>query len=205
MSDLEPRPLPTTRASDADRDRVLALLATATSDGRLSVEEHGELMSRTLHARTVGELAEITQDLAPDPVPRPMATTAGAGRAKGLVAIFGARTRKGGWQVPTELKATAIFGAVELDFRDARFDAPDVTLIANSMFGAIEITVPDWVRVVDEGSAIFGAREEAGASSGPTTHTLRIHGMSVFGALEVTRKAPTLKRGGGAALADPSA
>ncbi len=204
MSDLVPRPT-TTRASDADRDRVLKLLSDATSDGRLSVEEHHDLMTQTLHARTIGELEVITTDLSPHEEPSPeVHVVAPPASRRGLLAIFGARTRKGGWQVPTEFRATAIFGAIELDFRDAQFDAPEVLCVANSVFGAIEITIPDWVRVIDEGAAIFGAREEAGPSNGTPTVTLHLRGMSAFGAVEVKRKAPKLKRGNGPELAEPT-
>jgi hypothetical protein len=204
VSDLVKRPA-TTRASDADRDRVLKVLADATSDGRLSVEEHHELMTQTLHAKTLGELEVITTDLAPytDPAPEVHVVAQPATR-RGLLAIFGARTRKGGWQVPTEFRATAIFGAIELDFRDAQFDAPEVLCVANSVFGAVEITVPDWVRVIDEGTAIFGAREEAGPSGTTQTVTLRLKGISAFGAVEVKRRAPKLKRGNGPELAEPA-
>ena len=127
-----------------------------------------------------------------------------AASRRGLLAIFGARTRKGAWQVPTEMHATAIFGAVELDFRDAQFDAPEVLCIASSVFGAVEITVPDWMQVVDDGFAIFGAREDAGPSSIAPTVTLRLKGITAFGAVEVKRRAPKLKRGEGLALEDPS-
>jgi Domain of unknown function (DUF1707) len=201
MSDVVPQHSPTTRASDADRDRVLKLLATATADGRLTVEEHGDLMDRALNARTIGELDVLTEDLgtvtAQPPAPSaPMA----AAPSRGFLAIFGAKTRKGGWHVPTEFKATAVFGAVELDFRDAQFDAPEVLCVANCVFGAVEITVPDWVRVIDEGTAIFGAREETGASSVEPRVTLRLRGISVFGATEVKRKASKLNRGPDRAL-----
>src|SRR6516165_3228867 len=202
MADLVPQRAPTTRASDADRDKVLQVLSTATADGRLTVDEHSELMTRTLHARTIGELDVITQDLAiaeaPAPAPAPAAISPAPKRE--FLAIFGARSRKGGWHVPTEFRATAVFGAVELDFREAVFDAPEVLCIANTLFGAVEITVPDWVRVVDDGTAIFGAREEAGPSAAEPTHTLHLRGYSVFGATEVKRRAPKLKRGKGAAL-----
>jgi hypothetical protein len=189
VADLVPRPEPTTRASDKDRDRVLSLLSTATADGRLTVEEHQDLMTRTLHARTVGELDTITSDLAIEEAAKPLPVAPSPSPKKGFLAIFGARTRKGSWQVPTEFRAKAFFGAVELDFRDATFDAPEVLCVASSMFGAIEITVPEWVRVIDEGTAIFGAREEKGASSAQAPRvTLRLRGMSVFGALEVRHK-----------------
>jgi hypothetical protein len=62
---MSPRPSPRDlRASDADRDRVLALLSEAMSDGRLTADEHAERVQRAFSARTLGELAELTTDLA---------------------------------------------------------------------------------------------------------------------------------------------
>lgn len=201
MSELVAQPSDSTRASDADRDRVLKLLATATSDGRLTMDEHNDLITKTLHARTLGELVVITHDLAPapstDPAPAP---SPGPTTRRGLLAVFGARSRKGAWQVPTELRATAVFGAIELDFRDAQFDGPEVLIIANTVFGAVELTVPDWIRVEDEGHVVFGARDFHDAKgTGPSqqrpTVTVRLRGLTVFGAVEVRRKAAKPRRG----------
>jgi hypothetical protein len=145
----------------------------------------------------------ITQDLAPTPTavaaPAPIVPTDAASR-RGFLAIFGARVRKGGWHVPTAMKATAIFGAVELDFREAVFESTDVTCVANCFFGAVEITVPDWVRVIDDGTAIFGAREEAGAGASEPRVTIHMRGLSVFGATEVKRKAPKFRPASNAEL-----
>lgn len=202
MGELVAQPGDTTRAADADRDRVLRLLSVATADGRLTVEEHGELMSRTLHARTLGELEVITKDLRPEPAPETarIVEPAVAPARRRLLAIFGARTRKGTWHVPTELSALAIFGAVELDLREASFDAAEVVLIANCCFGAVEVTVPEWVRVEEEGHAVFGAREVRGARTATGVAprvTLRVRGISVFGALEVKVKPPKAAPGAG--------
>jgi len=61
---MSPRQAPRDlRASDADRDRVLALLADAVSDGRLTIDEHAERVQRACTARTLGELADLTADL----------------------------------------------------------------------------------------------------------------------------------------------
>src|SRR6266480_734153 len=62
---MSPRPSPRDlRASDTDRDRVLTMLAEAMSDGRLTADEHAERVQRAIAARTLGELAELTADLA---------------------------------------------------------------------------------------------------------------------------------------------
>ena len=70
------------RASDADRDAVLAELSKHFQAGRLTLEEFDERSDQALHARTYGELADLTIDLpapappsAPTPQPRP--STAG--------------------------------------------------------------------------------------------------------------------------------
>src|ERR1700691_5665903 len=62
---MPPRPAPRDlRASDSDRERVVAMLGEALADGRLSHEEYSERMPLALAARTLGELAVLTTDLA---------------------------------------------------------------------------------------------------------------------------------------------
>jgi DUF1707 SHOCT-like domain len=54
---------PRIRASDADRDRVTALLREHHAAGRLTAEEFHERMERALDAKTLGELDELLADL----------------------------------------------------------------------------------------------------------------------------------------------
>jgi hypothetical protein len=51
------------RASDADRDAVLADLGEHFQAGRLTLEEFDERTDLVLRARTHGELADLTRDL----------------------------------------------------------------------------------------------------------------------------------------------
>ena len=51
------------RASDADRDAVLAELSEHFQAGRLTLEEFDERSDLALRARTYGELADLTRDL----------------------------------------------------------------------------------------------------------------------------------------------
>jgi hypothetical protein len=53
------------RASDADRDAVLAELSEHFQAGRLTLEEFDQRSSQALSARTFGDLAELTKDLPP--------------------------------------------------------------------------------------------------------------------------------------------
>ncbi len=54
---------PGMRASDADRDVVLAELTRGFEAGRLTPDELDERTSRALAARTMGDLAALTADL----------------------------------------------------------------------------------------------------------------------------------------------
>ncbi|WP_128145822.1 DUF1707 SHOCT-like domain-containing protein [Nocardia africana] len=56
------------RAADSDRERVARQLEYEVGTGRLSVDEYSERVQRALAARTLGELAALTDDL-PVPVP----------------------------------------------------------------------------------------------------------------------------------------
>ncbi|MFW6640100.1 DUF1707 domain-containing protein [Nocardiopsis algeriensis] len=56
-------PVPSTRTSDADRDRVAQLLQEHFAQGRLDQEEFSERLGRAYKAKTVGDLAEVTRDL----------------------------------------------------------------------------------------------------------------------------------------------
>jgi Domain of unknown function (DUF1707) len=80
---------PEMRASDADRDRVAAVLRDAHADGRLAQDELLERLDATYDARTYGDLDRLVADL-PRPArppasraaPRPPARPAAAPPAR---------------------------------------------------------------------------------------------------------------------------
>jgi hypothetical protein len=79
------------RASDADREQVVARLHTAATEGRLSAEELDERVHRALTALTYDDLDPVLDDL---PRPRDRAPRPAARRGESMVA----RPRTvGGW------------------------------------------------------------------------------------------------------------
>ena len=56
------------RASDLDRDAVVATLRDAYTAGRLTLEEFDERMTAAYASRTWGELRKLTEDLPAQPV-----------------------------------------------------------------------------------------------------------------------------------------
>ena len=53
----------TTRAADADRDRVAGVLGRAYSEGRLSKDEYDARLEAALSARTYADLEQVVTDL----------------------------------------------------------------------------------------------------------------------------------------------
>jgi hypothetical protein len=60
-------PEPHLRAGDTDRAAVATVLGRHMAEGRLTVAEYDERVSRAYAARTFGELAELTADLPSTP------------------------------------------------------------------------------------------------------------------------------------------
>src|ERR1700742_4179585 len=92
------------RASDAERNRVVDVLAGAAAEGRLTLEEYSERSETALAARTQGELAGLTADI---PLSRDVQLAAGPPDAK-ISALLGNETRKGAWVVPERLSVRSV-------------------------------------------------------------------------------------------------
>jgi hypothetical protein len=147
------RPPRDLRASDFDRDRVITLLSDAAADGRLTAEEHADRVGRAHEARTLGELAVLTEDLAVQSA-QPIRVD---GR-KGVAGIFGRDARNGRWVVPASLPVVAFFGEVELDLRDALLQSGRIVIFATVVAGTLHLIVPDGVAVEMNGTSILTRR-----------------------------------------------
>jgi hypothetical protein len=177
------------RASDADRDRVLALLAEAVSDGRLTPDEHAERVQRACTARTLGELADLTTDLV---VASAQPVRLDGGRV--ISGIFGPAKRDGRWVVPETLTVTAMFGEVEVDFTQAILQARRVQLYATVVGGRLRLVVPDGVSVMVTGHLVLGRRR--GGTPLPAssdTPLIEVKGL-VLGGEVIVRTPPRSRR-----------
>jgi hypothetical protein len=194
------------RCSDADREAVADVLRVAAGDGRLSLEELEERLEHTYQARTYADLEPVLADLpgprsVPAPVVRPvpaptsqqrpgsLARVGGTPGTASAVAVFSGASFKGDWVLASQFTAFAMFGGVDLDLRDARFEAPEVTIQASAIFGGVTIIVPDDVVVHVSGAGIFGGfdgpREPVDARDAVV---VRVTGIALFGGVDVKRK-----------------
>ena len=189
------------RASDADRDKVAEVLREAYAEGRLDADEHTERIDAAYRAKTLGELAPLLADLpqrhsSAIPAAARTAPTTSYGPGSKVMAVFGEASRGGRWVVEAETTAAAVFGEVTIDLREAVLSQREVVIIANAVFGQVNIKVPHGVVVRDEGTAIFGSRSGANNSRGGNVPVaadapvIVVRGVALFGEVSVRYPKP---------------
>jgi hypothetical protein len=170
---------------------VIALLTEAASDGRLTLGEHSERAERAQVARTLGELATLTADLA-----APSAQPIRLDGHKPIAGIFGRERRDGRWVVPERLGVTAIFGEVVLDLREAVLQSRRITMIATVLGGTVQLIVPEEVAVEVTGSAVLSRKSHVGTTTTrPETPVIEVRVFALGGRVKVVRPRRSRWRG----------
>lgn len=191
---------PALRASDADRERVAAILRDAGGDGRLTVHELDERLDVAYGAVTLDDLSGLTADLVPTghraaPRPAPPATPGrvavrdGGRGTRWLVAMMGGVERRGTWRLGRNVTALALMGGVDLDLSQVEFDDHDVHLRVLAVMGGAEIRVPDHMNVVVSSIGIMGGNDVRIGSDSPDPGgpVLHLQLVAVMGGSSVRR------------------
>lgn len=150
----ESRPEPIL-ASDAERDRSVAVLRDAVSEGRLTLEEFSERVGRAHAARTDQELAALARDLPSNPA----ASVPPAAISEEHRAFCSHLTRSGPWSLPHRSSWRSIFGTIDLDLRQARLAGTETVLEVYNLFGTVTVIVPDGVEVAVRGGGLFASQK----------------------------------------------
>jgi hypothetical protein len=188
------------RISDQDRHQLAEVLREAAGEGRIDLDELDQRLEATYSARTYADLVPITLDLpatAATQVPAKAAASTPSPVTPGPaqehhVAILSGLERTGVWVVPQHLTILAFMGGADLDLRQARFAAREVTITINAIMGGADIKVNPHTHVILEGTGIMGGY------SGPSDRTpaeldenspvVRIRGFAIMGGVSVSRK-----------------
>jgi Domain of unknown function (DUF1707) len=178
-------PAPALRASDADRDRVAAVLSEALATGRLTSVEHADRLEATYNSVTVDELVPITRDL-PD-VDAPASPGVAAGRQE-VTAVFSKVVRGGRWVAGRHTALRATFGALIVDLSDAVLPGREITLELTSFCGKLIVRVPENAHVIDEVSGLFAKRHISGGLGGEGGPVIKVVGRATFGKIIVARE-----------------
>jgi DUF1707 SHOCT-like domain/Cell wall-active antibiotics response LiaF, C-terminal len=161
------------------------LLGDAAADGRLSMAEHAERSERALAARTLGELAALTTDLA-HPSGQPIRLYP----RRSVAAAFARERRDGRWVVPEVFPVTAFFGNVVLDLREAVLQKQRITIHATAVAGQIRLIIPAGIAVEMVGQSFLGTRSvrsrtAANAPAEPVTAVIEVRTLTVGGSVKV--------------------
>jgi hypothetical protein len=186
-----------TRASDSEREAVVARLRHAAGEGRLTVDELDERIDAAYSATTRAELEPLTADLPDTPMPTAttVAPTEGGPPARAsssfVLGILGGGDRRGRWRVPARLTVVNVMGGADLDLREAVLDGPEVEITVWSVMGGSDVIVPKGVHVELEGFALLGGNSLRleGPPAPPGAPVVRVRAWSLMGGTDVKTKA----------------
>lgn len=192
--------LPSLRLPSAERrEEVVARLSAAFAAGRLELEDLEQRLDVAMRAQTLAELDATLEGLERQPA---SASVVAPGPNKGEFAVDHPRRRgtaltfafmsgvdrKGRWTPARRHLSVALMGGAFLDFREAVLQ-PGVTHVhCFTMWGGIEVAVPEGIDVEVSGLAIMGGLERAEQqteSTDPRRPVLHIHAFALMAGIEV--------------------
>jgi hypothetical protein len=190
---------PVVRASDADREAVVARLHVALGEGRIDVDEFGQRAAAAYEAVRTAELDLLLADL--PTAERPAPESVGSRSPEVLTSTFG-DIKLAGTTAPQ--RAGTVFGDVRVDLRGLRTDADRVELWLSTVFGDVEVIVAEGVDAQLQGRTVFGDRKVDLAAVPRITGTPRIvvHARTIFGDLTLRSLGPGEHAGRWRALLD---
>jgi hypothetical protein len=178
---------PAIRASDAEREAVVARLQTAAGEGRLALDELADRLDRAFAAATRDELEELTRDLpAEQAAPAPPAAKA----RRWVVGIMGGGTQKGRWRIASRCTVVNVMGGADLDLTGAVVEGAETEIQVFSLMGGSDIVVPDGVHVELSGFAFMGGNDlKLGDTPPPPpgAPVVRVRAWSIMGGTNVKR------------------
>jgi hypothetical protein len=168
------------RASDAEREATISRLRDAAAEGRLTFEELADRIEAASAAVMRSDLVPLTADL---PV-----SVARIDDTPEHVRTVGEIKRTGTWAVPAETAFRTWFGDVKLDLRRARISSTEIRIHAWSLFGDIDLLVPEGVLVDVRASATLGGVKQEPTDHVPGAPVIVLTGGTVFGDIKVRHK-----------------
>lgn len=106
-----------------------------------------------------------------------------------MVNVLGDSDRSGIWTVPKELKVFTILGGSTIDFTNARFSGPNVTIKMFSLLGSDKIFVPENINIVSKAFCILGCvKNKAPSIASSQAPTVTIEGVVILADLSIKIK-----------------
>ncbi len=174
---------------EIERQRGVDALRKMFADDALTMDEYGERVGSMLAVRTESELAVATKDLGLETA-APVLVGQRPKTSSTAIAVFGGNERSGRWRVPPKVRVFAVFGGAKLDFREASTSAEEIVVTSFSVFGSVEVIVPEGIDVELSGFVVFGGKRTDVASVPvlPGMPIIRVRAIAIFGGVEVKSK-----------------
>lgn len=106
-----------------------------------------------------------------------------------LALVASSKSSRGPWRPARKVRSVAIFGATEVDFRQAQLPDGETQVALYCLFGTNSLVVPSDIPVTVTGLSLFGSRtmrrSPAKQMPPPTARSLRVSGTSIVGRLSV--------------------
>ena len=182
---------------------MIVALSRRTGDGRLTLDEFGDLAERVYAARTRGDLNEVLSglpdDVSPSPAQESTQELPAAARRRFVAIMCGARAR-GRWRAPRRVTAFAFWGHVKVDLRQAVIEEGVVDVTAWAIMGGVDVVVPDGIPVEFDGMVLMGGTSNRTQSSTtaplPDAPRVRVHARGLWGGV-AARTSRSLRHGSG--------
>lgn len=200
------------RLSDGDRERVVEVLKTSCSEGRLTLDEFSERVGAAYQAVSLEDLVPVLADLPhrfgsdlagvvgrlPEAVVPAVPEVAARPATRWTVSIMGGSQRRGRWRLREKTSAVAVMGGCQLDLRKAQVEGPAVDITAVAVMGGIDIIVPEGIEVDLGGIAIMGGKDSRlkHAPILPGSPIIRVKAFAFWGAVNVRSKPTHSQRSG---------
>jgi len=190
---LEDRPIETVK------EEVIETLIYNYSHGYISNEAFERrldtVIETTSHQVMVDQIADL--EASPDDTVKKHKesqfsvnySTQEAEKTDTLVNILGGSDRSGVWTVPREIKIFSILGGATLDFTDARFSSPNVTVKIISILSGDKIYVPENVNIVSKAFCVLsGVNNKAPSIASHQAPTITVEGLVLLSGLDILIK-----------------
>jgi class 3 adenylate cyclase len=182
---------PTIRISDDDRQRMVEVLRSHCTDGRLTLDEFSDRVGLVFEAKTRADLELVSADLPTASQPIARVSTGSKRKPVGsAVAIFSGHRQTGVWRPNETIGAFALMGSVDLDLRHAEIEHPVIQINATSIMGSVEVIVPEGVDVELTGFNLMGSKESR-VDEGPRrpgAPLIRVNACVIMGSVLVRTK-----------------
>ncbi len=187
------------RPAEQVKEEVIETLIHNYSHGIISNEAFERRLDAVIAANSNQERVDQVSDLSPAPDDtirrhkeqtfKVAYTNERVNNTENLVSILGNSDRSGIWDVPKEIRIFTLLGSSKLDFTNARFSSPRVTVKVFCLLGGDKIHVPEHVNIVSKAFCILGSvKNKAASIADQQSPTVTIEGVVILSDLVISVK-----------------